>query len=1037
MKKLTLFAIALLASVASFAALNPFAYALSSTLSADETKLTVNYSLNAPATAVNIVVLNGETVVKHISSDKIAKGSHTVEISTADFPKTTNLTWRIEVSGSSVKAPTLHDTSYRLYHPSGVDIDNNPENPTFGLILTNEAMQSVASKTDTYLSAGFGAGIFAFNAAFEPIKNGDKPGYNGGITFTNGRYDNSSSTAYAPRRIRISENGRIFVTSLNTNGTYLWEVNPENLNEWTPVFKGTRNANFELVDANGAFIAAPNVGFDVKGSGENLKLLMLSSNKNGFGIAYSGYQTHEYNLGTATEWTTAPTKKILGGKYIISYTSAQVEYDNEGGVWICQNRTTSTDAQPSLIHINADGNEDYKEILHARSNAGIRFNKDFTKIIIAGNKTLSYNKDGNVISSKKATIYTISKDGNGKPVLTEDLVIDMSTLGSNLNDFAFDYAGNLYGVSNTNEKIAVWAMPYSGMVATPAPSKYAFQLQEEVQGTFYTLVVNVDETKGTVTGNDGQYEAGATATLTATANEGHKFLNWTVGEETLTDNPLTLTVNSDLTVTANFEALPAYTITATANDAAMGSVAGAGTYYEGETITLTATANTGHKFINWSNNETANPLTFTAAENVNLTANFEVINYTVTALTNDENKGTIEGAGTYAYGTEVTLTATPADGYELLYWSDRSTDNPRTITVDGNEALSAYFVKEYEKEPTFTIEKVWENTNVPASTSNGYQAAGWDGKIYMKDRLNKNILVFSDANTSATYAAADNADDQSITADDAGNLILRSGSAAFYNTPIQVIIYKKDETKYTTINFTLPAGGRCDFISASGDVFSEEGGYVYFYCQNQTMVNRVKIANGEYVSVEKIGNNLTAGQTQAQVTKNIFGNIITHARTANPQEVDVTTGMVNNIILPNFKISTCGMATFELGGKELMAYNVAGTDFNSEWNLYNMTDQKFLSETALYAKNTTEKNSAANWLNVQVVDEKTAYIYQFCPKVAAAVWKVTCDTGEEPEGPTSIENIETAAQAQKVLRDGQVLIIRDGKTYNMMGQEVK
>ena len=121
MKKLTLFAIALLASIASFAALNPFAYALSSQLSADETKLTVNYSLNAPATAVNIVVLNGETVVKHISSDRIAKGSHTVEISTADFPKTTNLTWRIEVSGSSVEAPTLHDTSYRLYHPSYPD----------------------------------------------------------------------------------------------------------------------------------------------------------------------------------------------------------------------------------------------------------------------------------------------------------------------------------------------------------------------------------------------------------------------------------------------------------------------------------------------------------------------------------------------------------------------------------------------------------------------------------------------------------------------------------------------------------------------------------------------------------------------------------------------------------------------------------------------------------------------------------------------------------------------------------------------------
>ena len=77
-----------------------------------------------------------------------------------------------------------------------------------------------------------------------------------------------------------------------------------------------------------------------------------------------------------------------------------------------------------------------------------------------------------------------------------------------------------------------------------------------------------------------------------------------------------------------------------------------------------------------------------------------------------------------------------------------------------------------------------------------------------------------------------------------------------------------------------------------------------------------------------------------------------------------------------------------MGGKELIAYNIAGTDYNSEWNLYNMTDKQFLSGETLYAKDKVSKNSAANWLNVQVVDENTAYIYQFCPTVAVAVWKV-------------------------------------------------
>ena len=55
-----------------------------------------------------------------------------------------------------------------------------------------------------------------------------------------------------------------------------------------------------------------------------------------------------------------------------------------------------------------------------------------------------------------------------------------------------------------------------------------------------------------------------------------------------------------------------------------------------------------------------------------------------------------------------------------------------------------------------------------------------------------------------------------------------------------------------------------------------------------------------------------------------------------------------------------------------------------------MTDSKFLSNDDFYAvdKEATT-NNACNWLNVQVVDENTAYIYQFCPKKAVAVWKVT------------------------------------------------
>mgnify|MGYP003397087923 FL=1 len=161
------------------------------------------------------------------------------------------------------------------------------------------------------------------------------------------------------------------------------------------------------------------------------------------GAAMSGFRLHEYNLGTATTWATAPSKAIVEGKYAINYTGTQVVYDNEGGVWIASYRGTANDVNPGLVHINADGVEDAKLIWSNVRQAGIRFNNDFTKLVVAGNNG----------AAKKATIYAVSKDANGAPVLTEETVIDMAAVGNNLNDFAFDYAGNLYACGNSAEII--------------------------------------------------------------------------------------------------------------------------------------------------------------------------------------------------------------------------------------------------------------------------------------------------------------------------------------------------------------------------------------------------------------------------------------------------------------------------------------------------------------------------------------------------------------------------------------------------------
>ena len=440
--------------------LNPYAFGLESKLSEDKETLTVTYRLNnSNATSVNVLVYNGEEVVATVAGTTTI-GKNTVEVATADLPGGVELTWSVEVNGTSVKAPTQETKIYSIYHPSSVDIDNNPENPTFGMLLVNEAMQSVktTTKETPYISKGFGAGIFAFTPSFDLMPNGELPGYNGGKTFS------TTTNMFAPRRIRFSKDGRIFATAQDGSGEYLWEINPENLNEWTTVFQGT-NDGYTLKDAEGNFIAGTNSGFDVRGEGENLQLLMLSASLPGAQVG--SFKCHTYDLGTATTWATAPTKEIPGANYMLVTNQSNVQFDKDGGVWYISYRGTTTEKEPGLVHINKDGVEDYKELRHMTRNAGFRFNHDFTKVIIAGNNG----------ASKKATIYAISEDANGAPVLTQETVIDMSAVGANLNDFAWDYAGNLYACGNSSEKLAAWAMPYSGKVSTPAAAKYAFQLE--------------------------------------------------------------------------------------------------------------------------------------------------------------------------------------------------------------------------------------------------------------------------------------------------------------------------------------------------------------------------------------------------------------------------------------------------------------------------------------------------------------------------------------------------------------------------------
>ncbi|MBO5847798.1 MAG: choice-of-anchor J domain-containing protein, partial [Bacteroidales bacterium] len=216
---------------------------------------------------------------------------------------------------------------------------------------------------------------------------------------------------------------------------------------------------------------------------------------------------------------------------------------------------------------------------------------------------------------------------------------------------------------------------------------------------FFEITANVNpEEAGTVSGAGG-YLFGETSTLTAIANYGYQFANWTEnGEIVSEDAEYSFTVENARELVANFE-LQTFNVTVTADPADYGNVTGSGSYQYGETATLTATANDGYQFINWTENgevvsEEAE-YSFEVAEDRVIVANFTIVVYNVTVVPNIEIAGTVSGAGEFLFGETATLTAIANEGYLFANWTENDTvvseDAEFSFTVTMNRNLVANF----------------------------------------------------------------------------------------------------------------------------------------------------------------------------------------------------------------------------------------------------------------------------------------------------------------------------------------------------------
>ncbi len=168
-------------------------------------------------------------------------------------------------------------------------------------------------------------------------------------------------------------------------------------------------------------------------------------------------------------------------------------------------------------------------------------------------------------------------------------------------------------------------------------------------------------------------------------------------------------------------------------------------YAPGTVVTLTATPATGWHFVGWTGDASGTSPITTVTMNAhrNVVATFAIDTFTL-ALTATSG-GAVQASpalASYPYGTAVSVTATPANGYHFTGWTgDTTTANPTlALTMVANRSFTANFViNTYSLDVTIAGQGVVTKSpdqpayphgtavTLTATPATGWHFAGWTG----------------------------------------------------------------------------------------------------------------------------------------------------------------------------------------------------------------------------------------------------------------------------------------------------------------------
>jgi uncharacterized repeat protein (TIGR02543 family) len=183
---------------------------------------------------------------------------------------------------------------------------------------------------------------------------------------------------------------------------------------------------------------------------------------------------------------------------------------------------------------------------------------------------------------------------------------------------------------------------------------------------------------------------------------------------------ITPSISHDLSLKATFN-LNQYLVTINSGNGGSLTLGTSGTYFHGDSVSLSATPDTHYSFSHWEGVTFASPTsastTATISSDSVIQAIFSPLSYNLTLTKNIAGAGdvfTTNGEYQFNFNQTITIQAQPNSGYAFLSWSNGLTNATEQFTITEDTTLSANF----DGEPA-SLTQVVQTLDVDDSVLNG------------------------------------------------------------------------------------------------------------------------------------------------------------------------------------------------------------------------------------------------------------------------------------------------------------------------------